>query len=181
MSDVARTLTVEEYSALPDDGTWTELINGEIVRFPFPDFLHGLICANVIGEFGLAANRLGYLCANTGVITSRNPDSVRAGDLVFWLRDRVPEPVPVGYFEPAPDIVIEVKSAFDEWPAWSAKIAAFRACGVKIVTAIDPETRQAIHYCRGCSERTVDSAGTLDFGDVLPGVHIAMKALLESR
>lgn len=181
MSDIARGLTVEEYAELPDDGTWTELINGEIVRFPFPDFLHGLICGNVIGEFGQAVDHQGYLCANTGVITSRSPDSVRAADLVFWLRDRVPRPLPTGYFEPPPDIVVEVKSSFDEWPAWSAKIEAFRGCGVKIVTAIDPEARQAIHYCRGCSERIVDSAGTLDFGDVLPGVQFALNALLDSE
>jgi len=183
MSDSPKRLTVEEYADLPDDGTWNELINGEIVRFPFPDFRHGLVCGHVLGEFGnnVRTDRLGYACANTGVITSRNPDSVRGADLAFWLRDRVLKPIPQGYFEPPPDIVVEVKSRFDEWPVWSAKIAAFRACGVKIVTAIDPALRQAVHYRVGQPEKVVDASGTLDYTDVLPGLLVTMEMILSRQ
>lgn len=43
----ARTVTVEEYAELPDDGTLHELVRGEVVTLPHPGYEHGYLTASI--------------------------------------------------------------------------------------------------------------------------------------
>ena len=109
-------LTVEEYVTLPDDGRRTELVNGEVIELPPPASDHGYVCGNVVGELRnyVLHRDLGRVVGNdSGVATTRAPDSLRGMDVGYYSFARVPKgPRPKGYW-PAPELIFEVKSPSD--------------------------------------------------------------------
>ena len=89
-----RLMTVEEYVALPDDGRLTELVRGRIVEMPSPKPAHGYVCVNVssVLRSHVRSRKLGRVVSNdSGVITERDPDSMRGPDVAFYSFDVVPE------------------------------------------------------------------------------------------
>src|SRR5437016_1527217 len=107
-------VTAEEFFLLPEpgDGSQQELVRGEIITMPPPGTLHGVCCLKAgrrIGNF-VEEHDLGTVASNdTGIITTRGPDSVRGADLAFWTKSRLSE-IPVGYADVAPDFLVEVLS-----------------------------------------------------------------------
>ena len=75
-------LTAEQYATLPDPGHPEELVRGKIVPMPMPKPRHGYICnkaGRILGNF-VEEHQLGWVLNNdTGVITERDPDTVRGG------------------------------------------------------------------------------------------------------
>ena len=59
--------------------------------------------------------RLGRVAASdAGVLLEREPDTVREPDIAFFSVDKIPRGARVrGYYEVAPDIVVEVASPSD--------------------------------------------------------------------
>jgi Uma2 family endonuclease len=110
-----RLLTAEEFFHFPDpeDGSQQELVRGEIIIMsPPPGVLHGVTCSKVNRKIGvyIDAGPGGTLtCNDAGIITERDPDSVRGPDISYWTKDRLSE-LPVGYTDIAPDLVVEVLS-----------------------------------------------------------------------
>lgn len=140
-----RLFTAEEFQAQPDDGRRTELVRGRVVEMPPTNFLHGVVCYNaalILGSF-VKARDLGWVtCNDSGVITRRDPDSVRAPDVAYFSYQRIPkDSPPKGYPAVAPELVIEVKSPSDRWKEISAKAGEFLAAGTVAVCVLDPETR----------------------------------------
>ncbi len=144
MSIVEKLLTVEEYAQLSLSGP-TELVRGEVVELNRPTAEHGVVCnevAWILNEF-VRARKLGRVMTNdAGIITQRNPDSVRGGDVVFLSYQRLaPGPAPKGYLRVAPEVVFEVRSPSDRWPEITAKAAEYLSAGVLAVIVLDPEDR----------------------------------------
>ena len=76
-----------------------------------------------LGTF-VERTRAGQLfAAETGFILSRDPDTVRAADIAFVRRDRLPVAGP-GFLEVAPDLVVEVLSPGDRPGETLAKVGA---------------------------------------------------------
>jgi Uma2 family endonuclease len=87
--------TAEEYLELAcQTDKPTELVRGRMVVMnpPFP--WHGYVCGKVdriIGGF-IETNDLGYPVTNDGgIITERDPDTVRGADVAFYSYKRVPK------------------------------------------------------------------------------------------
>jgi Uma2 family endonuclease len=84
---------------------------------------------------------------NAGVVTERNPDTVRGPDVAFYSFARVPRDAhPVGYPAAPPEIVFEVLSPRDRWPEVLAKAAEYLRAGVLVVCVLDHEARSATVY-----------------------------------
>ena len=66
-----------------------------------------------IGEFVRLRGLGAVVAAETGFKLSSDPDTVRAADLAFIHRDRVPDPPPDEYLAVSPDLVVEVVSPHD--------------------------------------------------------------------
>ena len=114
-------LTAEEYGRLPDDGVPTELVRGRIVRLPMPRPRHGQVCNNVTYHLTLfvKSHNVGHVvCNDTGVITERDPDTVRGADVAFYSYSQVPKgPLPDRrYLSIAPEVVFEVRSRLERNP-----------------------------------------------------------------
>jgi hypothetical protein len=100
-------LTVEDVAAMPDPGYPFELVRGRIVRLPPPLFRHGQVCGNIVvlvGQHVRQADCGRLVCNDSGVVTQRDPDSLRGVDVGYFSYQRLPrETVPDRYTEVAPE------------------------------------------------------------------------------
>jgi Uma2 family endonuclease len=142
MATAEALLTAEEFGLLPDNGQPCELVRGRIIPLNMPYPRHGQICVQVaylLRRF-LENQDIGHVISNdSGVVTERDPDSVRGADVAFYSYARVPKgPLPKGYLSVAPELVFEVRSPTDRWGEMLAKVAEYLGAGVTMVCVLDP-------------------------------------------
>jgi Uma2 family endonuclease len=147
MATVTELLTAAEFGRRPDPGYPEELVQGRIVTMPPPTPRHGQVCSKANRLFGTFADEhdLGHvLCNDSGVITERDPDTVRGPDVSFYSYAKVPRgKIPKGYLDVVPDLVTEVVSEDDRWTDVLEKVHEYLAAGVGVVIVFDPETESA--------------------------------------
>lgn len=168
---------------MPDLGVPTELIRGEIVEMNIPKPRHGQVCmeaGRLLGNFA-KQHDLGHVtCNDAGVITERDPDTVRGGDVWFISYAKVPKgPLPQDYLEIAPEIVIEVKSVFDRWNKLLGKVAEYLDAGVDVVCILDPETETVRLYYPDEPGVILAGSDAVEFPDQLPGFSVPAAAFFE--
>ena len=178
---VAPTLmTADELLAASIPGKRTELLRGVLrVREPAGD-RHGRVTVNLTIRLGTHVERegLGQLfAAETGFTLSRTPDTVRAPDIAFVRRHRLPEPTR-GFLELAPDLVVEVLSPSDRPGEMLAKVGDWLDAGAALVWVIDPERRLARIYRADGTESVLEGESALLGEDVLPGFICPLAAIL---
>src|SRR5438477_11112897 len=119
MATALALMTAEEFGSRTDPGYPEELVQGRILTIPPPTPRHGQVCSKVVRLLGVFADEhdLGHvLCNDSGVITERDPDTVRGADVTFYSYARVPKgPIAKGYLAVPPDLVVEVRSSDDRW------------------------------------------------------------------
>ena len=139
-------ITVEEFLRQPANGRPTELVRGHIVEMNPLGALHGLICGRLVTAINnlIVPRQLGSAFSNdTGVITGRNPDSVRGPDVAFYSLTRYPaEAISDGYPPVPPEVVFEVLSPSDRWPETLQKVGEYLNAGVDCVCVVNAALRQ---------------------------------------
>jgi Uma2 family endonuclease len=129
-------LTAEEYAALPDLGRPTELVRGEIVEWYPLTPRHGQVCsqaAHLLGKHVVGRNEGHVVCNRAGVVTERDPDTVRGPDVWFVSYKKVPKgPLPKKYLDVPPDVAFEIKSPSDIWSDVLAKVTEYLEAGVGV-------------------------------------------------
>lgn len=164
-------VTAEELVAMPDTEL-TELVDGEVVRTMPAQQRQGYYAAELhlaIGNFA-KERKIGITgIAEVGYLVSRDPDVVRAPDVSYVSRERVPPEGPAdGYWPFAPDLAVEVASPSESYANVLLKVEQYLAAGSRLVWVLEPETRTiAVHARDGV--RLLREGDTLDGGDVLPG------------
>jgi Uma2 family endonuclease len=153
MATADKLLTAKEYARLPDDGRLTELVRGRIVTVNPPNQYHGYVCINIAGIIRqyVKEHNLGRVMGNdSGVITERDPDTVRGADVSFYSYGRLPkDQLPrESYSEAIPELVFEVLSPSDRWTKVMAKVAEYLAAGVTVVCVVDT-AKQCVHVFPG--------------------------------
>jgi Uma2 family endonuclease len=86
-------LTAEELLHANIPGKRTELVRGRLIVREPAGYRHGAVTINLTGRLwqhiqGTGAGEL--LAAETGFTLTRNPDTVRAPDVAFVRRERIP-------------------------------------------------------------------------------------------
>jgi Uma2 family endonuclease len=166
-------MTAEEFWLLPNDGLPTELVRGRIVPMNMPAPRHGEICGNTIHilKSYLDSNDIGRVVSNDfGVITERNPDTVRGADVGYYSYQRILKgPLPEGYLSLAPDVVFEVRSPGDHWQKILAKVAEYLAAGVQRVCVLDEKTETITVYSPDEPEVKFGRDQELVLPEILPG------------
>src|SRR5690348_14428461 len=109
MTTAAVPMTAAEFARLPEpaDGARRELVRGVIVSRKVPGFRHGVVRVGIAALLhGYArSQRCGRVTMGTGVITERDPDTVRGPDVAYWSAERLPlEQVPAGYPDAPADL-----------------------------------------------------------------------------
>lgn len=173
-------MTAEEYCLLPDNGQPTELIRGKVVPVNMPRLRHGQICARVsyLLQRHLDDHPLGRVVINdSGVPTERGPDTVRGADIAFFSYAHVPAGrLPTrGYLPFPPEVVFEVRSPFDRWPAILAKVAEYLTAGVAVVCVLDDATEAAHVYTSDDPGRVLTGKDMLTLPGVLPEFQVEVR------
>ncbi len=176
-------LTADENARLPEDGRRTELVRGEVLEMNVPVPRHGEVCLNLGAALKayLKSNPVGRVASNdAGVLTERNPDSVRGPDLFFISHVRLPgRHLPTEYLATAPEIVFEVLSPTDRWADVFRKTGEYLAAGVEVVCVVDFDDETVHLYFDRKPEVVLRIGDLLTFPDQLPGFSLPLTELFE--
>jgi Uma2 family endonuclease len=167
-----RTYTGEELWELCQAGESYELVKGELREMPPGGEEHGFRGMRIPLYFGhyVVENNLGEVSlAETGFYLQRNPDTVRAPDMAFIARERLPEKLSPKWSEIIPDLILEVVSPNDTEEAVKEKIGEWLAAGVRLAWLVSPRARTVRVYRSLEDSHVLTEADTLDGGDVAPG------------
>jgi Uma2 family endonuclease len=157
-----------------------ELVRGRLVIREPAGWRHGAVAMNLAARLAQHVDLTGagqLLAAETGFTLARNPDTVRAPDIAFVRRERLPSDT-TGFAELAPDLVVEVLSPDDRPGEVLAKVADWLDAGALRVWVIDPERRIARVYRQDGTETIVEAGGSLQGEDVLPGFSCTLASIL---
>jgi Uma2 family endonuclease len=133
-------LTAEEYARTPDDGR-SELVRGRVVALTFPPPRHGQVCSQASRLICDAVEDHGHLVVNIGIVTRRDPDTVRGADVVYYSFDRVAKgPLPWEYLAVPPELILEVLAPDDRGRDVLERSLEFLDTGVNHVCILDPAT-----------------------------------------
>lgn len=177
----SRLLTAEEFFELPDpiQGGKVELVRGEVVTHMPVGGVHFRITGLII-KFLLRfmdQHPLGEVGPELGVVLGRHPDIVRAPDVAFIAKDRLPGGVlPEGFIDGAPTLAVEVVSPNDRDQELNAKVDEYLAFGAERVWVVRPARKSVTVYRPDNTARiyhagdalTSDDAGFSADGFVLP-------------
>jgi Uma2 family endonuclease len=182
---VTQLMTAEQFQEMPDDpGKRYELVNGEVVEVPFANHNHGRIVMalmRMLDTFVLDHDLGEVLGDGNGFIITRAPDSVRGPDISFIAQERVPEDAFPGVIPFAPDLAVEIVSPSDRASEVHDKVYQYVGNGVRLVWVLWPTTRSVSVFTSGNPVTELGPDDELDGGDVLPGFHVRVGELFETR
>jgi len=172
-------MTGEELFRRPDLNP-CELVNGRVV----PTMPTGDEHADVEAELGMRLRAYGKetqrgraVGGEVGIYIRRDPDTVRAADLVFISKERDLRPRAKGYFEIAPELVVEVLSPDDRMSRVREKLRDYFSAGVRVVWVVDPTLRRVLVH-RSITDMTVlDDRQILTDEELLPGFSVPVADL----
>ena len=177
----ATPMTAEELLEVSIPGKRVELVRGVLVVREPTRLSHGRIMlklARRLAEY-VEANSLGQVyVGDTGFTLARRPDTVRAPDIAFIRRERVPDPEPAGFPDIAPDLAVEIVSPSNRPGEVLAKIADWLNGETRLVWIIDAERRLARVYRLNGTEAIVSADDALHGEDVVPGFVCALTSIL---
>lgn len=162
-----------------------ELVRGELREMAPASGMHGNY-ANDLAYYltgFVKQNKLGYVtAAETGYILFIDPvegDTVRAPDVGFVAKDRLPDGMPeTGFIPLAPDLAVEVVSPSESGADIEEKIQDYLRAGTRLIIYLYPKTR-TLTVITPTTARRLTETDTLDGGDVLPGFTLPLKSLFE--
>ncbi len=182
MAVETKTLLTGEDLLRRGDISRCELVKGELITLSPPGDAHGRQTsrvAHVLGEFVEKHDVGTGHGAGIGFYISRDPDTVRGVDALFYSKERLdPDEEIEGYLPIPPDLAVEVVSPDDSWTEAEDKIEEFLTAGVKVVWMLDPKRKTVNVSPEG---KTLHGNDTLDGGAVLPGFAVPVWRLFRRR
>jgi len=113
--------------------------------------------------------------AETGFFVARDPDTVLAPDIAFIRADRLPPPEDlIGFVPVAPDLAVEIVSPSNSETEMADTVQDYLDAGVALVVVGRPRPRTITLHAPGQPVRILSEGDVLDFGDVLPGLRLAV-------
>ena len=161
-----RLISGEELLRMTDVGR-CELVKGKIKEMPpATGQPHGHIELEAgyhLRRF-VGKNNVGrVMVGEVGIYTERDPDSVRAADVLFISYERLEQGQSEGFLDVPPELIVEIMSPTNSWEDMRRKLKEYFDVGVDTVWVIEPSNR-AVQVYRG-----IDDVQTLEEGDTLRG------------
>jgi Uma2 family endonuclease len=175
-------LTGDDLYRIVSDGSRYELLEGELFPMTPVGMEHGGIVGTILELLRrhVRAGNVGLVGAEIGFRLTRNPDTVRAPDVAFVARERLPkEGVPKKFADFAPDLAVEVLSPEDTASEILRKVEEYLAAGTRLVWVVDPATRTVTVYRSLHDVKVLTESEELDGGDVLPGFKTTVAELFK--
>lgn len=173
-------LTADDLFNMPDKGMKHELVRGELKTMAPAGVEHGNVGGELFFRLRQHARQheLGMVLGpDTGFFLSRDPDHVRAPDVSFVEKTRIPQTPLVRFFPGPPDLAAEIVSPSDTIDELQEKIEDYLTHGVRLVWVIYPRNRTAQIHRPGQSPEYIPADGTLKGEDLLPGFECKLAEL----
>ncbi len=182
MSDTAPLVTADELERFPRDDRRYELVRGRVVPMSPVSFEHGRVVANMLFLLTghVRRHNLGVAVTEVGVQLASGPDTVRAPDVAFIRRERVPSRDTREFLNGPPDVAAEVLSPGDRPSEIRERIDEYLGHGVALVLVIDPEKRTVTTHraSTGPTTLSVDD-DVMDLSDVIPHFRCTVRQIFE--
>jgi Uma2 family endonuclease len=179
--DANRVVTGVELAALGDIGP-CELVEGKVIPMSPTSSLHGKCEGNfyfALRSFVEVHGVGEVLVGEVGIYTGRNPDTVRAADVLFISSERYAKRTSSGFLDVAPDLIVEVLSPNDRWSEVMQKLREYFEIGVRLVWVADPQSRVVYAYQALTDVREFGEDDELPGDEVLAGFSVSVKRLFE--
>ena len=121
-----------------------ELVHGELVERPLPNFPHGRIQLR-LGSRLEALSQPHAVFTGVEVRVQLAPDLFRLPDIAVWVGPNPPAKLPN---EP-PLLVVEISSPDDRWYDLLQKLEEYRVWGVQHIWLVEPELKKFHVYDNG--------------------------------
>jgi Uma2 family endonuclease len=181
MAQETRAITAEELFRMPDDGYKYELVAGRLRKMTPAGSIHGVVGMRLAVAMSVHVDQhqLGVVfAADTGFKLASSPDTVRAPDVSFVSRGRIPTGgIPKAYWPGAPDLAVEVLSPTDVRSEIDDKIDEYLRSGVRLVWFVNPFERRVTVHRPGKRPLVLEEHNSVDGGDVLPGFNYPLARL----
>jgi Uma2 family endonuclease len=166
-------MTAEELLRYRHEPYRQELVDGILYEMEPPGALHGHVATRIGIDLirHVTARDLGVaMAAEVGFRLTSKPDTVRAPDVFYVSKDRIPEGgIPKGYWPGPPDLAVEVVSQHDRLSQVKAKALEWLAAGTRAVIVVDPSSRTATVLRSPGDIAVLHADEQLDLDDVVPG------------
>jgi Uma2 family endonuclease len=179
MATAVKPMTAEQFAQRYADVPFCELVRGEVVELTVGGLRHSRITLRacyLLESWAKASGRGRAFTGEAGLITQRDPDTVRGADVLYYSYSRLPaDQEPTGFGTIPPELVIEVVGKGQGWDAMVEKTGEYLAMGVDRAWVLDPES-QTLHLFGG-DARPSERRGQDEIRDelILPGFscHVA--------
>jgi len=149
--DTQTLMTAREFEEVAARLGSCELIRGEVVSLSPGGIVHSRTVAKatvLLEKWNEQAGLGRVLSGEVGLIVSRNPDTVRGADVVYYSYERLPKQTQGdGFCAVPPNLVVEVIGRGQSWQEMVTTAGEYLRMGVDRVWIIDPR-HQKVHVYR---------------------------------
>lgn len=182
MSTETKLITAEGLllMAPAETGTRFELVRGELVEIAPAGDRHGSISftiAAILWTYARGKDLGEGYTADTGFILRRDPDTVRAPDVAFVIKERVVSGTREGFVPVAPDLAVEVVSPSDTAAEVNTKVEEYLTAGTRLVWVVYPDSRSVMAYRSVREVELLRQGDELDGRPVFEGFHVPVDEL----
>ena len=177
-------LTADDLWKKVADGSRYELSKGELLPMTPVGWRHGEIVIRLgrMLQQHAEENSLGGVGTEVGFRLARDPDTVRAPDIAFVARNRMPQGAAAERFaELAPDLAVEVLSPEDTASEIQRKVEEYLAAGARLVWIVDPSNQRVTTYRSLQDIKILSVEQQLDGGDILPGFTVQIAQIFADK
>ncbi len=161
-----------------------ELVCGEVREMMRGGAKHGGVCgrmSRLLGNWAESNDQGEVVTNDTGLVTRRNPDSVRGPDLFFIRWSTLPQgELPEKWLKVPPELCVEILSPSDRWKDVLDKITEYLDFGVKEVWVADPQLKQLHIYQPDSAPRVLNGDAAVN-SSVLPGFECRVNEFFQQR
>jgi len=171
-----RKMTIDEFLALPDDGTDRDLIRGELRekemtkrnrRHSRSEIRIGSSLENWLeSQVGLGGE---VVAGEAGFVLKRDPGSSVGIDVAYVSAEVAARAPNAAYFEGPPVLAVEILSPSDTQEEIDEKVAVYLESGVKIVWVVNPRFKTVTVYRTDAQPALFHEHQTIDAEPHLPG------------
>ncbi|MBI5564723.1 MAG: Uma2 family endonuclease [Chloroflexi bacterium] len=175
-------MTGEDLAQLPDADLF-ELIDGRLTPMTPTGQEHGEVEFSIGAELRafVRAHKLGRVSGGeVGIYVRRDPDTIRAADVLFISNERYARKQSASFLDVAPELIVEVLSPTESWSEVTQKMKEYFAIGVRVIWIVDLAVRTVYAYRSLSDVREFTAQDELIEEQVLPGFAVKVAALFEN-
>lgn len=169
-----------DLESLPNDTRHRELVEGELIELPPPEWSHVCVAHNIYELVSriVRDSRLGRAFVEAGFRVSQDDRTWIQPDVSMVRADRLPSDPKPKFFSGAPDLAVEVISPSETAEDVQRKIDLLLRCGSQEVWAVYPKTR-TVEVRKADGSAAILHASDTMHSAVLGGAGLAVQEFFE--